>query len=179
MSRGWTGKARADRAERREEQVGQRVRDISTELYGSTAGLRSGTVDVLNRVLAGERPEQMRVFAPERETVEQQFRRARENIVATTPNRGGQLNQLLADTDRARAQTLGGLEADVRRRAFDQALATGFQVPTLSLAGLGSAGGIFGNAATRSAGDVAAKKGGGAGAAGSIGGAAAAAAILA
>jgi len=173
MSGAFTGKAKQHRAEVREERAGQEIRDMSRELFETTSGLRSETLGTLNRVLAGERPENFRIFAPEREAVESQFRSARENIIASSPARGGQLNRLLAGTDIARAQTLGGMEADVRRSAFEQSLGLGFQTPVVSLAGLGSAAGIFGAAANRSQQDVAGGKSG----AGSLVGLAAAAAI--
>jgi len=172
--RPYTAKHRADQAEKRQTDVARNIRDISQQLYGETAGLRSGTTDVLNRVLAGERPEQFRIFAPEREAVESQFRNARESILASTPARGGQLNTLLANTDLARAGTLSQMDADIRRSAFDQALRTGYGVPALSLGGLGSAGGIFGQ-------QVAGAEGGASGknsSAGSLVGLAAALALL-
>jgi hypothetical protein len=91
----------------------------------------------------------MRVFAPEREAIEAQFRRARENVLSSTPMRGGQLNRSLADLEIARAMGVSGLESDVRRQAFNQALGVGFQIPALSISGLGAAGGIYGQAANR------------------------------
>ena len=94
-------------------------------ILGQTAPLRALTAGNLAAVLAGGRTDNLRVFAPEREGIESQFTNARENLVAGGV-RGGQLNQSLANLETARAQTVGGLESDVRRRAFEDALRVGF-----------------------------------------------------
>ena len=110
----------------------RQILDTSTTsaegILGQTAPLRSATAATLFDVLTGGRNENLRVFAPEREAIESQFGRARENIIATTPARGGQLNRTLADVEIARAQSVSGLESDVRKRAFEDALRIGFQV---------------------------------------------------
>lgn len=96
-------------------------------ILGQTAPLRALTASDLAAVLAGGRTENLRVFAPEREAVEQQFSRAKDNLVAGGV-RGGQLNRGLTDLNIARAQAVSGLEADVRRRAFEDSLRIGFGV---------------------------------------------------
>ncbi|OFX03530.1 MAG: hypothetical protein A3E78_08220 [Alphaproteobacteria bacterium RIFCSPHIGHO2_12_FULL_63_12] len=110
----------------------RQLTDLSTTgaegILSQTAPLRSATALSLFDTLTGGRNENLRVFAPEREAVESQFGRARESIIATTPARGGQLNRALADVEVARAQSVSGLETDVRKRAFEDALRIGFQV---------------------------------------------------
>jgi len=110
----------------------RQITDLSTSsaegILSQTAPLRAVTAASLFDTLTGGRNETLRVFAPEREAVESQFSRARENIIGTTPARGGQLTRALADVEVARAQSVSGLEADVRKRAFEDALRTGFQV---------------------------------------------------
>jgi hypothetical protein len=157
VSQPFGAKGRQSRAEEQESRAGRRLLGFGSDLFTQTAGLRIGTVDILQRVLAGERPETFRVFAPEREAVESQFRNVRENILATMPARGGQLSRLLAEAEVGRARTLGELEADVRRRGMEQALGVGFGVPGTAFAGIQGAGGIFGTAAGRAQQDVQAK----------------------
>jgi len=150
FGRPFRGKERVERAEAHERDLAGTQEQIAREMFGQTAGLRGGSVDTLQRVLAGERPENFRIFAPEREAVESQFRTARENIIASSPARGGQLNELLAGTDRARAQTLGGMEADIRRQAFLQALSVGFgAAPAIGLGAFQNAGQLFSTIANR------------------------------
>jgi len=93
-------------------------------ILSQTAPLRAVTAGTLFNRLTGGPIE----AAPEREAIEGQFTRARENILATTPSRGGQLNRMLADVEVGRAQSVAGLESDLRKRAFEDALRIGFQV---------------------------------------------------
>lgn len=119
-------------AQERNEAALKKILNTSTasaeDILGQTAPLRSATAATLFDVLTGGRSEALRVFAPEREAVESQFGRARENIIQTTPARGGQLTRALGDVEIARAQSVSGLETDVRKRAFEDALRIGFQV---------------------------------------------------
>lgn len=94
-------------------------------ILGQTAPLRAITAADLASVLTGGRTGNLRVFAPERESLEQQFSRARDNLVAGG-SRGGVLTHSLNDLNIARAQSVSGLDADVRRRAFEDALRIGF-----------------------------------------------------
>lgn len=94
-------------------------------ILGQTAPLRALTSANLASVLTGGRTDNLRVFAPEREAIETQFSNAKDNLIAGG-QRGGQLNHNLADLNTARAQSVSGLEADVRRRAFEDALRIGF-----------------------------------------------------
>ena len=94
-------------------------------ILGQTSPLRALTAANLAAVLGGGRTDNLRVFAPERESVEQQFTRGRENLIAGGV-RGGSLDRSLADLEVGRAQTLSGMESDVRRRAFEDAIRVGF-----------------------------------------------------
>ena len=104
--------------------IGQTTSD-ATGIMRQTSPLRSLTAGNLAAVLTGGRTDMLRVMAPEREALETQFGRARENIVAGG-TRGGMLDRNLADLDVARAQSVTGLESDVRRRAFEDALRIGY-----------------------------------------------------
>lgn len=104
--------------------IGQTTSD-ATGIMRQTSPLRSLTAGNLAAVLGGGRTDQLRVFAPEREALESQFGRARDNLIGGgTP--GGQMNRSLADLEIARAQSVAGLESDVRRRAFEDSLRIGF-----------------------------------------------------
>lgn len=150
FGRPFTAKGRINRAERQETSIAEQQQGIGEQLMAQTAPLRNQTVDTLNRILAGERPENFRIFAPERQAVENQFRNARENIIASTPARGGQLSRLLSDAEFARASSLGQLEADIRRQAFNQALGVGFAAaPATSLGAFQNAAQTFGTVANR------------------------------
>ena len=98
-----------------------------------------------------------------REGLESQFATSRENIINRIPARGGQLNELLAANERARAQAVGTLGLDqafaeaqadlaLRQGLFTQGFNTAFGFPTFSLGGLGSAAASFSAAANRAAG---------------------------
>lgn len=94
-------------------------------ILGQTGPLRAQTAGNLAAVLAGGRTNNLRVFAPEREAVEQQFSRARDNLIEGGA-RGGVLTHSLNDLNIARAQTVSGQDADVRKRAFEDAIRIGF-----------------------------------------------------
>ena len=147
--RPFTGKQRAQTAEQQESGAAQDLQTIGLGLWNATSSLRASTEQTLNQVLGGGRPENMRIFAPEREAVENQVRVARENILSTTPTRGGQLNQALTNVELARAGTLGQMEADIRRQAFREALGVGFQVPAAAIGAISRAGDIFGGQTNR------------------------------
>lgn len=97
------------------------------QIMKSTSPLRSLTTANLAAVLGGARTDQLQVFAPERQALEAQFGRAKDNIIAGGQF-GGQLNRSLSDLESNRAQAIAGLEADVRRKAFEDALRVGFGV---------------------------------------------------
>lgn len=107
-----------------EELIGQTTSD-ATGIMRQTSPLRSITAANLIDVLSGGRTSNLQVFAPEREAIESQFGRARGNLIAGGQP-GGQLNRSMADLNIARAQSVSGLEADVRRRAFEDALRIGY-----------------------------------------------------
>lgn len=97
-------------------------------IMGQTNPLRQITASSLFNVLSGNNDPNMRVFAPERESLEGQFSQARNSIISNTPNQGGQLNKSLSDLEVARAQSVAGLQSNVRQKAFEDALRTGFGV---------------------------------------------------
>lgn len=85
-------------------------------------------------------PSLLPAFAPLREATEAQFETARENILARTGARGGQLTQALTDIELGRSQAIGALEAPLRESLFNQALGIAFGQPAQSTAGLSAAG---------------------------------------
>src|SRR5258708_5326678 len=62
-------------------------------ILGQTSPLRSVTTGNLLDVLTGGTNQNLGFQAPTREAIESQFNNARENIISTTPNQGGQLNK--------------------------------------------------------------------------------------
>lgn len=123
------------------------AREMGQELFGLTRPLRTDTVDTLTRVLRGERPQNFRVFAPEREALESQFTNAREATISGSPARGGAMSNQLRDLEVARALGISSQEADVSRRGFAAALETGFGTPSTALSGVLGAGNLSGQGA--------------------------------
>lgn len=113
---------------------------IARALFKQSAPLRADTFTTLMGVLRGKRPLNLRVFAPEREALEAQYGNVREGILSST-DRGGLQQRLLNDARIARAQGVVGLESDVRRQAFGQALGIATGMPQIALGGLSSAAG--------------------------------------
>lgn len=130
--------------------LGQTTSDASGILK-QTSPLRSLTAANLTAVLGGGRTDQLRVFAPEREAIESQFNQARGNIIAGgTP--GGSLQRSLADLNIGRAQAVTGLESDVRRRAFEDALRIGYgAAPSTVFPAYAGAGAAYANQANAAA----------------------------
>lgn len=111
--------------------LGQQTSD-ARGIMAQTGPLRSITATNLAEVLGGGRTQDLRVFAPEREAIEGQFTQARNNLLATG-ERGGQLNSQLNQLNVARAQSVSGLESNVRQKAFEDALRIGYGVaPSVS-----------------------------------------------
>lgn len=100
----------------------------ANEIIGQTNPLRNITGASLFNVLSGNQDPNLRVFAPEREALEGQFSQARNAIISNTPNQGGQLNKSLSDLEVARAQSVAGLQTNVRQKAFEDALRVGYGV---------------------------------------------------
>jgi len=122
---GIQGKEAQDKATKSLMDILRQQTSSASGILAQTGPLRSLTASNLAAVLGGGRTENMRVFAPEREAIESQFTRAKENIIAGGQP-GGALTRSLGDVNIARAQSVAGLESDVRRRAFEDALRIGF-----------------------------------------------------
>ena len=84
-------------------------------------------------------PSLIPAFAPLREATEEQFDVARENLLARSGARGGQLTQALQDIETGRAQAIGALEAPLRQDLFNQALSLSFGQVPVAQQGLSSA----------------------------------------
>jgi len=124
-----------------------KAKQVAMHLFGQTEPLRVGVVQTLTDLIGGKPLGQIQGYAPSREALESQFNVANQNIMNSVPNRGGLLSSELAQSQLARAQSVGMLDAQLRQQAFGQASNIGFQTPALTLGGLSSAGNIFGNQA--------------------------------
>jgi len=82
----------------------------------------------------------------ERDVLESQFGRARENLLGSTPIRGGQLGSSLANLEAQRALGVTGLEQAQQQRQMENIFRTAGLTTgqtQLSLGGLGQAGGTL------------------------------------
>ena len=110
------------------ERILGRQTETAQGIISQTDPLRQITAASLFNTLSGNRDPNLRVFAPEREALEGQFSQARNAIIQNTPNQGGQLNKSLSDLEVARAQSVAGLQSNVRQKAFEDALRTGYGI---------------------------------------------------
>lgn len=122
------GKNAQDKAQSQLDNLLRTQTSSAEGILKQTSPLRGLTTANLLDVLTGGTNANLGFQAPTREAVESQFKNARENIISTTPNQGGQLNKSLGDLEIARAQTVGGLESDTRKQAFEDALRIGYGV---------------------------------------------------
>src|SRR3990167_2176325 len=109
------------------------------QLLGETALTRKLVLAPIEATLLGMRPTQLPVFAPAREALESQFKVARENVIGTTPARGGQLNQALIDLEQNRAKAVAGVESDLAMKMFDTGAQIGFGAVPAGTSGLSQA----------------------------------------
>lgn len=131
-----SGQSSADQALRA--LIGQQT-GTANNLLGETALTRRLVLAPIESTLLGLRPTQLPVFAPARDALEQQFTRARQNVIANAPVRGGQLNRSLVDLEGQRAQAVAGVESDLAKTLYQTGAQIGFQVPGVALGGMGSA----------------------------------------
>jgi len=131
----------------------ERLGDYSTQLMESTSPLRETIQNkYFEPFLEGNyNPETMPGFAPQydllRGSLEGQYGKARENILASTP-RGGAMTNALAGLEYQRARDTGlgtsqlssNIIGDLWNKANDTAWKT---APGLALGGLGTAGGTY------------------------------------
>src|SRR5437867_516489 len=94
-----SGKEAQDRAQSQLQKILNTQTSSAEGILGQTSPLRSVTTANLLDVLTGGTNANLGFQAPTREAVESQFRNARENIISSTPNQGGQLNKSLADLE--------------------------------------------------------------------------------
>jgi len=138
---------------------------IAKELFDSTATLRNTGINSLqNFLLTGNIPTGLqmgfdRQYDVGRAGMEDQFNVARERLLSSSPVRGGQLNDQLAQLEMQRAGAVGNLAAERERQInavlpglFSSAVSTGFGSVPQTIAGLESAAGQFGNSSARDAG---------------------------
>lgn len=152
---------------RNQEELAATQAQIAMQLFGETQGLRSELFGSAATEGSPATPGQLGTFLSSgelptaldfdrsgavRDTLEQQFANAREGIISGTPARGGQLNDLLAESEFRRALGIGQAEFaqqeqenDLSAQLFSQILGVSTGIPQTSLAGLGSASASFGN----------------------------------
>lgn len=139
--------ALADQSSAEARRLAQIQGDIAQTIFQQTGPFRNATLGgtTLAEPVTIEDVQQSPLFPAVKQSTEQQFDRARENIIGTTPS-GGVLDRLLANTEAARASSLAGAQGALageeqarRERAFQ--LATG--APAVSLGGLSSAAGTL------------------------------------
>ena len=115
---------------------------------GQPAG--AGRPGLIEGVLTGPN-----VFPAERDVLERQFSRARENIISAGPARGGLQSSLLAANEAERAFGVTGLESMGQQRRQENIFRTAGLTTGqagVSLAGLGSSGNIYSGLAGQQAG---------------------------
>lgn len=114
---------------------------IAKELYTSTGPLRASFMDEFKGLSEGEMPFGSNawnsMFSAARGPIEDQYGRARENILATNPTGGGMFENL-ANIETEKAGTLGGISAQYLSDFLNKAYGAAWQTPQTSMAGLGS-----------------------------------------
>lgn len=137
---------------------------IATDLYNKTDPLRTSLISRGNDFLSGNLDvTSSPMFASLKNSVDSQFRKARENTLGTTPA-GGSLTAALSGLEGTRANAMTQGIGDLAKSEMDRAfgLATGILPQTTS--GLGAAAGIQSNLfAQQQAQNAQAKQGAGAG----------------
>lgn len=133
---------------------------ISEQLFNESSPLRLGLIGAVERELglpvSTSAPiaelALRRNINPEIEAGEAMIGRAREDILATTPSRGGQLNAQLGELPleraRLRSAIVGSAEEEANQRALSLATGIGLGTPSIALSGLGQASSSYGNAAS-------------------------------
>lgn len=146
-----------------QEEAAARMAEIGKELWESTRGLRKeGTGQLETFLKTGEMPKSLDLpiqdlYRTGREGMEGQYQVAREQLLDTAPTEGGQLNDQMRDLAVSRAQSIGGLETQIKagvemplaQNLWQSALSTGYGQPPVAIAGLSAAGGQFGQIAGR------------------------------
>ena len=113
---------------------------IAKQLYTETDPLRDSFMSEFAGLEEGKMPfgsNWNSMFSAARGPVEDQYGRARENIIATNPT-GGRMFENLADVETQKAGTLGGMSAQYLSDFLNKAYGAAWQTPQTSLAGLGS-----------------------------------------
>jgi hypothetical protein len=130
---------------------------IAKQLFDEASPLRQMNQQELAQFVAtGQLPTAFRtsldpIYATGREGLEGQYNVARENILSSTPMRGGQLNAALADLAKSRASSVGRLRSDIlanyelplRQNLFQLGVNAGQNQSTQGLVGLGTSANNF------------------------------------
>jgi hypothetical protein len=143
---------RSNKASNQAEDAANLQAQIAKQLFDEASPLRSANLNELAEYArTGVLPTALRtsldpLYATGREGLESQYSVARENLLSQNPSRGGQLNQQLAELDKARAGSVGRLRSDIlgqyelplRQNLFTLGVNTGLGQSTQGLQGLGS-----------------------------------------
>ncbi len=132
-------------------ETGELTRNIASQLFTESTGLRRAGIDEIGRSLVAGIPPTLLdqtlvdarstiaelptgIYARGREELEDQYNVARENVLSRIPTRGGELNERLTDLESARAGAVGRLETDISAQEQQQRLGflTGTEIPLRS-----------------------------------------------
>jgi hypothetical protein len=140
------------------EEVAKAQTEMAKQLFEETQPLREGAISEFQTWLSGE-PIDSTIYRPYRSTLEDQYKIARENMLASTQS-GGMQSQLLSDLERGRAKDIANIEGSLRGNMFQSMLSPAFGTPSVSLGGLGQAGSTLASIQAAQAQAQGAKKGG-------------------
>lgn len=125
---------------------------IAKELYAETTPMRKDLLGEMGKVAGGDYdPTQSSLYAPMfaqgKQSVEDQYGIAKENILANIP-RGGAQVQGLTDLEMGRAEQASSLPAmisqDIMTDMLNKTYGTAFAAPQQSMSGLGTVASTFG-----------------------------------
>lgn len=118
--------------------AGEKASRIAQKYYKETAPYRQNAYNRWNQMDAGNWDVTTDVnWSPARQVLEDQYGRAKENIIANTA-RGGPLDEALADLSESRAQDLTGLSASILANEQQKKYGAAFGAPQTSAATLSS-----------------------------------------
>lgn len=114
---------------------------ISQDIYNQTQPGRTAAQGLTLGAMTGDlsSPAFASLMAPSRDTYENQFSTARQNILQTAPARGGQLNQALLQQQLQRPYDLARIQQGFQLPLIEAGINTSYGAPSTSLAGLSNA----------------------------------------
>ncbi len=126
-------------ADRSAGRVAQAQLGMAQEVFNEGRPLRAGLTDQLSQVIQTGEADNTAQFRAGKSTLEDQVQRAREQIIAGTPEGGG-LTSALTDLEMGRARGLAEMEGQIVDREIDRALQLGTFGAATGVQGVGTAG---------------------------------------